>query len=190
MPVHPCGRQGPPDLVDPRRGPGDVPRAQAHTYRTRSRARCPEGEHVGAARQGPYRAARARTAPSSPTARWCRSCEKAAAEMAEKQGRSIEIVDPRTLVPLDEDIITRVRQEDRALRRGLRSARTRAASARRDRRHRRREGDRVPRGPDRARRAASTPRSRTPSNISTCPTSVAAVNREDVRLVIRTALSC
>jgi len=31
-------------------------------------------------------------------------CEKAAIE-AEKQGRSIEIIDPRTLVPLDEDII-------------------------------------------------------------------------------------
>ena len=31
-------------------------------------------------------------------------CEKAAAE-AEKQGRSVEIVDPRTLVPLDEELI-------------------------------------------------------------------------------------
>ena len=58
-----------------------------------------------------------------------------AAEEAEKDGISVEVVDPRTLLPLDEETIVGVREEDDALRdraRGRHAGRLRIGARRRD----------------------------------------------------------
>ena len=82
-----------------------------------------------------------------------------AAEEAESEGISVEVVDPRTLQPLDEDAIVGSVQEDEPLRRRPRGGRAHGLR-RRDRRRRPATGLRLPRRAGRARRREVRRRSR------------------------------
>ena len=83
---------------------------------------------------------------------------RAAAE-AEAEGISVEVLDPRTLLPLDEDALVALGQEDEPLRRRARGGRP-DGLRRRDRGGRAGAGVRLPRRAGRARRCEVLPRSR------------------------------
>ena len=80
----------------------------------------------------------------------------AAAKEAEEDGISVEVVDPRTLLPLDEDGDRRLRQEDEPLRRRARGRRPHGLR-RRGRGDRAAPGVRLPRRAGRARRGEVHP---------------------------------
>ena len=119
----------------------------------------PEGPLHRAARQGRGRGARARASPCSPTARWCMSRKP----RPRRRGIDAEIIDLRTLVPLDLDAIVASVEEDRPLRH-----RARGDAHLRLRRRARGAGAGAlllsPRSADRARRPAGTRPIRMPRN--------------------------
>ena len=105
-------------------------------YRT-ARGEVPEGEHVVPLGQRASRG-RAPTSRSSRTARWCRS--PSARPTRSTDEASCEVLDLRTLKPLDEDVAPRLGREDRPRdRRAGGAARRRVRG--RGRRGARREGD-------------------------------------------------
>ena len=76
----------------------------------------PDEDYIVPHRQGAHCTARGRTSRSSPTRRWCTSARRRPSELEKEDGLSVEVIDLRTLLPLDEDaIIESVKKTNRLL---------------------------------------------------------------------------
>ncbi len=164
-PSQPRRRQGPAARVHPRSRPGPVLRAQAHLPRR-------QGRRARGRLHGPHRQGRAWCAPGKQVtivtwgAMLYESLE--AANQAAAQGVDVEVIDLRTLWPLDIDtIIASVKKTGRV--RGRPRGAQELRLRRRDRRAGQREGVPPPRGAPGPRHRLRHARSPTPSRTSTCP---------------------
>ena len=113
-PVHRRRREGPAEGGDPRRQPGRLHRARVplRPARRRARRRRPRASTSGRRRS----AARAATSRSSASRAMALTALKAADILAEEHEVEAEVIDPRTLRPLDLDtILESVRKTNRAV---------------------------------------------------------------------------
>ena len=140
MPSQPVRRQGPADRLDRERRPGDLPRAQAALQRPVRRPPRPAGRAVVEASAGRgargllHRAAGiggGRSAPGSDAhgAHLRHDGVRLARRRRSETGIDAEIIDLRSLWPLDLDDDRRLGEEDRPLRRSCTRPRAPAASA-------------------------------------------------------------
>ena len=111
-----------------------------------SRARCPTEDYEIEFGQAARRPRRAATSPSSRWRGWCIMTLAACDELA-REGISVEVIDPRTVSPLDTDTILQSVAQDRPAADRRRAART-VRLRRRDRRPGRRRRLRRPRCAD------------------------------------------
>ncbi len=155
---------------DPRSRPGHRVRAQGALRR--SRARCPTASIVVPLGHGAHRACRAPTPRSSPSRRWSPGRSRPPSGWPPRHGISAEVIDLRSLVPLDTAADPRVGRQDRPAVHG-RGEPAAVRLGRRDRLDRRRRGLLQPRRADRPdhRPRTSRCRRRRSSRTSRCPRS-------------------
>ena len=112
MPSTPARRQGPAQDRDPRRQPGRFIEGET-LYALKGEV--PDGRAPDPARRGRRQAPGHATSRSSRGRRWCRPSLEAADELA-GEGIEAEVVDPRTLRPLDDELLVEsVRRRNRCV---------------------------------------------------------------------------
>ena len=178
LPVEPARRQGAAPRVDPRSRSGALLRAEAHLPRRQGRGA--RGRLHGAARQGARSCAQGKDVTVARLGRDALRGDRRRGRGRRSRGSTCEVVDLRTLWPVDIDTIVASVEEDRARRRRARGAED-VRLRRRARRARQREGVPPPRGAARCASRASTRRSRTRSRWSTCRSRTASCPRSSRR---------